>query len=58
MLTVEGEVAKDCGQQVHDEHSHYGDVSNVLHAFLCWPGTTSHTHKMTLTDIKHYHCVL
>ena len=31
-LTIEGEVAKDCSEEVHDKHAQYGHICNWLHA--------------------------
>lgn len=39
-FTIEGEVAKDGSQQVHDKHGQNRDISNVLHAFLAWTEIT------------------
>lgn len=40
LLTIEGEVAKDGSQQVHDKHGQNRDISNILHPFLGWTGRT------------------
>lgn len=33
-LTIKGEVTKQGGEQVHDEHGHDGDVGHTLHSLL------------------------
>lgn len=40
LITIEGEVAKDGSQQVHDKHGQNRDIRNVLHAFLAWTEIT------------------
>lgn len=40
LITIEGEVAKNGSQQVHDKHGQNRDIRNVLHAFLGWTEIT------------------
>lgn len=32
-LTIESKIAKKGSEEVHDEHSHDGDIGNILHPF-------------------------
>lgn len=35
-LTVEGQISKYGGEEIHNEHAQDGDVADVLHSSLCW----------------------
>ena len=35
-LTVESEIPKDGGEEVHDKHAKDGYISNTLHSSLGW----------------------
>lgn len=42
LLTIEGEVAKDCSEKVHDKHAQNGHICDRLHASF---GGTKGDHK-------------
>ena len=53
VLTVKGEVTKDGGEQVHDEHGCYGNVGNCLHAFLGWTARGKQIFTLTYRRVQY-----
>lgn len=52
-LTVEGQIAKNSGEEVHDEHPQDGNVANVLHSSLGWASGEKHDRRFKQEIMDH-----